>query len=202
MKRMLMTAMASSLLALAAPGVASAHHSKHHHGGHHAIGHSRHAKGSRLVTFTATSGPGATSGAPASSPATTGDTAGTVTSFENGVLTITLADKKTVVSGKVTDLTEVRCEPAASSAGPGDDEGSGDDQSESDGPGHGDNSASARAANHEQDSQDTGEGGDGNDEEAEASCTTADLKPGALVRKAELRLTSTGAEWEKVVLVR
>jgi hypothetical protein len=198
MKRMLMTAVASSLLALAAPSMASAHHSKGHHGGHHALGHSRHAARARLVTFTATSAPGSTSGTSTTPPAP-GEPAGTVTSFENGVLTITLADKKTVVSGKVTDQTELRCEPPASSTGTGDDEGGGDDQSGSDGAGNGDSSMSAHAANHQQDSQDGGEGG--NQDEAEESCTTALLVPGAMVREAELRLTSTGAEWEKVVLV-
>jgi hypothetical protein len=202
MKRMLTTAIASSMLALAAPSMASAaHHPGHHHGVHHASAHSRHARPARLVRFAALGAPGATSGTsatpPASSTTPTGESAGTVTSFSGGVLTITLTDK-TVVSGNVTERTELGCQPAASSTGTGSDESSGDDQSESDGTGHGD-TATAQTASHEQDSQDGS--GDGNQQAGEESCTTAALVPGAVVREAELRMSSGGAVWEKVDLV-
>jgi hypothetical protein len=119
MKRILLTAVSSSALALAAPGVAlAAHHGKHHHHAHHAKSHARHAKHARLIvvgsSFTS-SAPGS-SGTPApTTPATTptpGETAGTVTSFKEGVLTITLTGGKEL-SGTVNEDTEISCQPAS-----------------------------------------------------------------------------------------
>lgn len=199
MRRMLLTAMASSMLVLAAPGMASAaHHSKRHHGAHHASKHTRHAKGARLVRFTASTNHGAPSGTPATTPPT-GETAGTVTSFTGGVLTITLTDG-TVVSGKVTERTELHCQPATPpTTEPGDDdEGGGDDQSGSDGAEHGGGFTDGRAGG--QHDLLGGDGKDGNGDEGEESCTTTAFVPGAVVREAELRVSGAGAVWEKVDL--
>ena len=51
MKRMLLAAATSSLLVLAAPGVASAHHAKCHGRSHHACAHLRRAHHARIVSF-------------------------------------------------------------------------------------------------------------------------------------------------------
>src|SRR5689334_12811000 len=123
MKRMLLLAVTSSLLALAVPGVASAHH--HKHGKRHASTHEHHANKARVVTFgTLSPGPGATN---TTSSVPQGEPAGKVASFENGVLTITLADKSTV-SGKVTEDTRLECTSASAQPSTGhDDQGGGDD---------------------------------------------------------------------------
>jgi hypothetical protein len=197
MKRMLLMAVTSSLLALAVPGVASAHHGKRHH----AASHKRHASRARLITFGSAvvppaSGPTQTSPTPA---APSGESAGTVKSFEKGVLTITLKDGSTV-SGMVTEQTRLECQSAtASPTTGGDDQGAGDDQGTDSGE-HG--AATAHAADHGQQGQDGGddqgdEGGDG----GQPSCTTAALVPNAVVGEAELKLSSAGAVWEKVQLL-
>src|SRR5450759_4723630 len=108
MKRMFLAAATASMLALAAPGIASAaHHGKRHHRTRHARAH--HA---RVLVFSAastgspTTGTGSTQTTSSTAPGGSGETAGTVTSFTGGVLTITLSDG-TVVSGKVTERTEI-----------------------------------------------------------------------------------------------
>ena len=125
MRRIFLMALASSALALLAPGVASAsHHGKSRHHAHHA----RHRSSRpRLLQFgapipatgAAGSAPQSSSGIAPGSPATTttspsptGETAGTVKSFTEGVLAITLNDG-TTVSGKVTEETEIHCQSAA-----------------------------------------------------------------------------------------
>src|SRR4029077_359359 len=86
-----------------------------------------------------------------SAPApTSGETAGTVTSFVAPTLTITLNDKKTEVTGKVTESTRVECESPAPTVPGGDDEGEdgggeGDSGSGDTGSGSGDSSVSAGA---------------------------------------------------------
>jgi hypothetical protein len=201
MKRTLLTMMASSMLVFALPAVASASHGKHHHGARHSSSHRHHAKGARLLTFapaTPASGAPTTTAAP-TTPAN--ETAGTVTSFTNGVLTITLTDG-TVVSGKVTEETELHCRSAIPpSSNEGDDQGGGDDQNGRESGEHGGPSAMGMEHRDFQ-GNDGGDGqGDhqgGNDE----GCTTAALVPGAIVREAELSLSGAGAVWEKVDLVK
>ncbi len=121
------------------------------------------------------------------------ETAGTVASFTNGMLTITLTDGSTV-SGKVTDGTELECRSATPSAitadnhdqGRGDDNGvDGEDQhGGSQGPGGRDDN------------------GDENNNDQAEHCTSAALVAGAVVREAELSVSSAGAVWEKVELNR
>ena len=96
MRRILTTALASSLLALALPAAASAHHGRHHHRHHH-----RHH--ARTVVFARPS-----TTAPSNSPTQPTEAVATIASFENGVLKIALWDGSTV-SGKVTDMTEIEC---------------------------------------------------------------------------------------------
>jgi hypothetical protein len=206
MKRTLLTMMASSMLVFALPAVASASHGKHHHGARHSNSHRHHAKGARLLTFAPATVPA--SGAPATTTAPTtpaNETAGTVTSFTNGVLTITLTDK-TVVSGKVTEQTELRCTPATSPTTGDDDQGAGDDQSGSESGEHRSPVVAGQMGpSQHSDFQSGGDGGDGQDDNQggnEESCTTAALVPGAMVREAQLSLSSAGAVWEKVDLVK
>jgi hypothetical protein len=110
MNRMLLTTAMSAMLAIAAPGVASAHNAKRHHRAHH-----HHARRATVRTFGSPlppARPGSTTGTPVTPAPDSGATAGTVTSFTGGVLTITLSDG-TTVSGQVTERTELHCLPAA-----------------------------------------------------------------------------------------
>lgn len=186
MRRILLTAFASSLLAFALPAAASAHHSARHHSAHRAGAHRRH-KRAHTVVFAAgsvTSTPGTTTPKTTETPPSSSEPAGTIASYENGVLKITLADGSTV-TGKVTENTEIEC------GCPGHDGFSGDgnpgwqhDGQGSQGPGdfHGDD--------------EQGESG----EQTEKTCGVASLVAGAKVKEAELVVSSAGAVWEKVEL--
>jgi hypothetical protein len=107
------------------------------------------------------------------------DTAGTVSSFSGGVLTIQLNGGSTV-SGMVTNETELGCESASTQTQTGDGD-SGDDSSTDDS------------------SSDDG-GGDSSGEDAQM-CTTANLIPGTVVQDAELNISSAGAVWHEVDLI-
>jgi hypothetical protein len=196
MKRTLLAMMASSMLVFAVPAVASAAHGKHHHGARHGNAHKRHGKSARLVTFAPVTAPA--SGAPTTPTTPANETAGTVTSFANGVLTITLTDG-TVVSGKVTEQTKLQCTSATPSTTTGDDDqGGGDDQNGRESGEHG--GPSPMGMEHRDFHGNDGLNGNqsGNDE----SCTTAALVSPTKVREAELSLSSAGAVWEKVDLVK
>ena len=190
MRRMLLMAVMGSALALAVPGVASAHHGKRHHARHHKHAH--------LVKF-GTASVSTPSGPTATTPTTTtptGTPAGKVKSFDQatGILVITLADESTV-SGKVTEATKLECRSATSQENSGDDDqGGGDNGARVNGE-HGGPSA------HESDHHGS-DGGDVDDDNAgQTACTTAALVPGAVVGEAELLVGSGGAVWEKVELI-
>lgn len=189
MRRILPIVVAASALTLALPGAASAHHRSHHR--------SHHARRARVRTF----GAFTRSAAPVTAPTPSAPTppsppttptppspAGTVLSFTEGVLTITLPDKSTV-SGKVTENTELECVTAGEEK---DDDGPGDDTGTSD----------ARIADHGAGApgDEEREGSDHGDHEEAAPCTTEALKPGASVLGAELILTSGGPVWERIEL--
>jgi hypothetical protein len=217
MKRMLLTAATTTVMALAAPALASAaHHSNSacHRRAHHACAHVRHAHRAKLLTFgtpvpstgsgtSSTSGSGSTPPAPSvptSSGDSSGETAGTVTSFTGGVLTITLNDG-TTVSGKVTEETEIHCSPAVPTEGSeGDDheggEAGGDDGEDSHG---GESGASVHGADMSSGGSD--DGGEG-DHGSSSACTTEDLLPGTVVREAELSVGGSGAVWDHVDLIK
>jgi hypothetical protein len=191
MRRMLLMAVMGSALALAAPGVASAHHGKRHHARHHKQAH--------LVKFGSASVSTTPSGPTATTPTTTptGTPAGKVKSFdkETGLLTITLADESTV-SGKVTEATKLECRSATSQENSGDDDQRGGDDGATVGDEHGGPSA------HESDHHGSDGGGDvGDDNAGQTACTTAALVPGAVVGEAELLVGGSGAVWEKVELI-
>jgi hypothetical protein len=198
---MLTSVIASAFALLALPAGAAAHHSRHH--GRHA--HKHHATSARVVIFGARSAAGPTSTSP-TSPGSGDEAAGKVVTFEGGVLTIALSGGSQTVSGKVTEKTELRCQPATPPGESGDDQredeqgssvqsgeqdegsGSGDFAS-----GHGD--FMARSADFRgDDAQDEGDDG-------QEACTTAALTPGTVVLEAELELTGSGAVWEKLDIV-
>jgi len=194
MKRIVTTAMALSMLTLAAPGMASAARGgRHHNRAHHAGAHARHSRHVHLLAIGATtSSPGTTSGS-AGAPATptSNESAGTVASYVNGVLTITLNDGTTTISGQVNENTEIGCRPATPPPTPGSDQ-DGDEQGGAEGGG-----AWQGRDQQSGDHHDENQGGDGNEE----GCTPAALVKGAIVRRAELRLSSFGAVWEKIDLI-
>jgi hypothetical protein len=207
MKRIFLTAMASSTLALALPAVASAHHGGRHHGARHASAHKRHAAQARTVTFgapgaiTPASGSSTTPPAAPVAPSTpSSETAGTVASFTNGLLTITLSNGSTV-SGQVTDATELECQPATPPATTG-----GDDEGADDGE-HGEPAPSSwQQHDGGQQGEDGGdsqgnEAGDGGGDSVQQTCTVAALVPGAIVREAELSVSGAGSIWDKLALV-
>jgi hypothetical protein len=105
------------------------------------------------------------------------------------VLTLTLTDGSTV-SGKLTDATEIECDasaPTATAADHGDrGEGNGLDGEDH----HGGPQGPGGHDDH----------GDDNDDNEAEHCTAAALVAGAVVREAELRVSSAGAVWEKVEL--
>jgi len=211
MNRMLLTAVTSSVLAVAAPAVASAHNGKAHHHARHANTRSHHhALRARVLNFgsmTTTSGSGPSTGATGTVPtgptpaSPAGETAGTVTSFTNGVLTITLTGGS-VVTGQVTEKTEIHCQPATPATG-GEDQG--DDEGGSATSGDATSQSGPDVRSH-QDGQQGSEGGNGQDNEQGSSngqqgCTTTPLVPGTVVREAQLSVTSAGAVWDHVDLV-
>jgi hypothetical protein len=184
------TVAAAAILALAAPGAADAraHHARHHRRGKHAAVRFERLgpvgpAASSPPAGSWESGGGSSTGAPSQG---TSETAGTVASFESGVLTITLNDKSSV-SGKVTEQTEITCEavePTAHAA----DHGGGDEGEPTD-----DRSSDEQASenNDQAEQQDMGE----------ASCGLSSLKAGAVVREAELRISSTGAVFTDIELL-
>jgi hypothetical protein len=200
MRRIFLTAVASSAMALAVPGVAAAHHGKSHGSSRSASSHhKRHHRHARIMRFgSAASAPTSGSTSTPTSPTTTlaGESAGTVTSFTNEVLTITLKDG-TTVSGKVTEKTEIECAPSAPMAAASSHDGGGDQG------GQGQLGSQQEGGEPGQDGGHDGQGedqGDDNGEASQQSCTTAALVPGAAVREAELSVGGAGAVWQKVEL--
>ncbi len=141
-------------------------------------------------------------------PTSTGETAGKVLTLENGVLTIAL-NGGTRVSGQVTERTGLICLPATppTSTG-GDDQGGGDDASGGQEGEHGalpSQPSSSGVWSGEDHQQSEGDEGDeqntDNEDNQRQGCETTALTAGAVVREAELSLTSSGAVWQKIVLV-
>ena len=178
MRRILFTILACTALSAAVPAVALAHNG-HHHKRHH---HSRVRHEKFLAHRHDASD---NNGSPATG---TEPTAGTVTSFANNMLTITLNNGNTV-SGDVTNDTEVKCEnPAEDNNGDDNDLEHGDRISDH-GPGGGDDG-------NDNDLGDNNDQGDDND--ANDMCT---ITPGMAVTKAELTINGAGAFWDEVELV-
>ena len=179
MRRILYIIIACTALAVAVPAVALAHngHRGHHHKRHHHVRHEkfvghRHDRdfGNDMV-------------------------AGTVTSFANNELTITLNNGNTV-SGLVTDGTEVRCENPEDNDNNGDNDVEHGDRVADHGPGGGDNSGDN--GDRGDDNGNRGDDHHGDDNDNDAMCT---ITPGMGVRNAELRINGAGAFWDEVELV-
>jgi hypothetical protein len=193
MKRIIITLVAGTAVLAAGPAVALA---RHHHGSHRSLHAKRHAR-IRHEKFGSTDPT-----TPASSP----DNAGTVDTFSNGILTITLNDGSTV-TGKVTDATELECTAASSTTGAerdssGDGSGSGDDNggtTTTTSSGSDDNSSTTSGDDDAAENQTE----DNNDDQGEnaQSCSTTSLTHGTVVREAELNVGSGGAVWDKVELI-
>lgn len=209
MRRSLLTAVGIMALTLAAPSAALAHHG---HGRHHhkARAKAHHAK-FRVVHIgastasTSGSSPGASTGTTSPTAPTTPENAGTVTSYTNNVLTLTLNDG-TTVSGKVTSATEIRCIKAAPTTPPAgtegeETEGQGDDQGQGDTNQEGDHESSGPDES-QGDHQDDGDDEGIDQGSPEPPCDSSSLVAGAVVRAAELRIGPTGSEFESVWLVR
>jgi hypothetical protein len=141
------------------------------------------------------------------------EVSGTITSFENGVLTIQLAGTGAgTVSGTVDDMTRIECDDDAaptattSSDGSGDNSGPGSDDHS--GSGSGDNTTSSgtgsddgAAAPGAGDDDGANQGAD-DDQSEDNTCTTADLKPGARVHEAKLTTAMDGSSsFTKIELV-
>ena len=105
MKRILLLVVGAMALALTAPSVAAAHGG--HHRGHHKSQRHHHKKAHKTKVRRVQLDPITT---PGDKPGTPAANAGTIASFDNGVLTITLADGSTV-SGAVTSATRIVCSP-------------------------------------------------------------------------------------------
>jgi hypothetical protein len=210
MRRTIITAVASA--ALAVPGIALASHQSEHqlrgdHGVHHKRHHARHHHHAHIVTFgaAASSTPASGTGTSSPSPTPVGDeTAGTVASFADGTLTIKLNDGSTV-SGKVSSFTEIECRAAmaaaASHGDQGDDNGPGDDRGADGQSGSGSgNGGQDDGLGHDVGDDNGHDVGDDNGHDEAEHCTTSALVPGAVVREAELSVSSAGAVWRKVEL--
>jgi hypothetical protein len=212
MRRIYLTAMAFAALALALPGVASARHSSRHDARKAASHHRHHRHHSRKITFAAKAKTTTTTSPSAPTKTTTepmpgsGEVAGTVTSFEGGILKITLADNS-VVSGKVTEQTEISCSTPQPEGEDGDD--SGEVQDTDDNEDNQDNQDSHGGGSFSHDGGGGGFSGSNGDDMRGAStptaagptCGTAALVPGAKVHEAELSISGAGAVWDKVDLI-
>ena len=191
MKRILLAAVACFSLLVALPAVSAAHSTGHHRG----VSHRSHARngsghrnrsrhhGKRLEHFNS----------PASGTGTPAAAANTVQSFQNGVLTIKLADGSTV-SGLVNTDTQVSCETMG-----GDfrshDRGNGSSGSSNSGD-QGDQNGNDDNGNGNGDNGDQGDGGQTND----PSCMSALQTAGTTVRDAELSVSTGSAVWRDVEL--
>ena len=200
MKRIATTTSLAALLLLASTGIAQArgHHARHHRRGKHGVAHIERILSPVAPALNEHTGGGASSSGPGSPGSQAGDSteaAGTVTSFAHRVLTITLNDG-TTVSGQVTEQTEIGCQPAEATAHAASEDGGGDH-------GSGDESGSSREDGDEGsgDQSEQDDQNDGNESAGPASCSTASLVPGAVVREAELRVSSAGSVFLHVELI-
>jgi hypothetical protein len=153
-----------------------------------------------------------------------GADSGTIASFTNGVLTITLANGQSV-SGQVTPATEIKCEAAenenevenenetgdrAHAADHGGDDGSSDGGdnsgpgSTSSGPGSGEEPTPApMPAPTGTQPAPSGENEQGDDNEQQATpCGQDALTPGTKVHEAELHTTAGGLVFDEVEVVK
>lgn len=118
--------------------------------------------------------------------------AGTIASFTNGLLTITLADGSTV-SGHVGPGTEITCQT--------------EDEHEHGEHHHGGHAGAASEGSGERgddgdDDDGDGDHGGGDDGDDDNVCGAADLVAGVAVHEADLELTAGGATFEEIELLK
>jgi hypothetical protein len=120
------------------------------------------------------------------------ENAGTVTSYADGELTITLFDGGTL-TGKVTDETEIQCDvedsAAKASHDPGDDEEGDDDRGDRGDRDEGDDDHGDRHDGDRKRCDDDGE-----------ECGVEALTPGRAVEEASLKIGSDGRTWTEIEL--
>jgi hypothetical protein len=171
----------AALALLATPAVAGAHRSGDDHGRHH--GRHHHGKKAQVREVT-------------------GAAAGTIASFADNELTITLANGKSY-SGLVTHRTRLKCETAAPQSTTAKSARRGADDNHDAGDDHGGDRGNR--------SDDDGDNHDANDDHGNAdhangngngACTTAALTAGTKVAYAKLVLKSDGATWKKIKLLK
>jgi hypothetical protein len=203
MKRLIITLAAMAALAVAMPAGVLAKHHGHTHGKR---SHSHHARllrfGSLSTSSTGTTGPTGPSGPQTSS----GDTAGTVDSFDGTKLVIKLNDGSTV-SGNVTSATEIECEAPQQAGATGDDDSSegvdnddaqGDDEN---GQQPSDDQQTATPTAHESDSGETGDDS-GDEGSSQSACGTSALTAGTIVKEAELMVGPGGSVFHSIHLIK
>jgi hypothetical protein len=190
MRRIILTAVAAS--ALAVPGVALASHNDEQHGHElrhgDRVAHHHRDSSARVVSF--------------------GEPAGTVASFADGKLAIALNDG-TTVSAKVTAGTEIECRTAIAAdardgaqGGPDDQEVRGDQDGDRADRGDGAQSGSGPGSGRQQDAGREDDGRDDGAEDKAEHCLPTALVTGAVIREAELSVSSAGAVWREIELSR
>jgi hypothetical protein len=197
MRRLLFTALTSAALLVggSATALAQSHAGHHHHSSH---SHRSAVRTERWGTTTVRSTDQSSSSpapANAAAPASTPHPAGTVASFSGGVLIVRLNDGS-MVSGLVTDATELACQAAATNATP---HGEGGDDQGEESPGN-DGHDGGDGADEGQGGPGGGHDGGGDEQATAPLCSTGALTPGAVVGEAELRISSAGAVWVKLEL--
>jgi hypothetical protein len=117
--------------------------------------------------------------------------AGTIASFEGGVLTINLFHGSSV-SGLVTDDTEIECDN-------GDDHG--DEDADGEGGRHGETGDADDEGHHEQGDDENHGGDDDEGEDDDHECSVDDLTVDRVVQEAELELANGDAVFEEIELL-
>jgi hypothetical protein len=198
MKRTAISTIAAGALVLGAPSAALAHHHHHHHrpssARHHA--HTHHLRVQHAAPLSTTT-----------STHESGDGAGKVLSFTEGVLTIQPSHGPTL-SAAVTAGTEIICEAtdgtATASAAAGDSGSSGSQEG-----GNANSVGEAGGLPPWLSAEPSPPGGDesANDQQTEEvalegqPCGESALVPGALVRQADLRIVASGATFDEITLI-
>lgn len=197
MRKMFLIAVASCTLLAIAPATALAKHSSRHHRGHHARVHHK-SFGTDPASPTTPSG--------TTTPVNTAPATLSVVNFTpnagdptTGTLTISDANGQPH-TGMVTGDTRLICvEPQQPpNTSPSNTGSSGSWQGHDHG---GDNGGSNQAGGgDDQGDQSQGDDQGQGDDEGQNQCSTADLQPGTPVQFADLSMTSSGNQWDTVVL--
>ncbi len=193
MRKFLFTFMAGAALLAIGPASALA---RHHGRSHRAAKHHARIRFERFGSSDM-SQPGALSGASTQQSSTSDENAGIVSGFKDGVLTITLKSDGSMVTGTVTSATEVKCDMPENSSTTMHSEGDGGSRSGDNGQ-SGDNNQNG---DENQNGDNNQNGDDQGEEQGQQNCMSALEMSGTTVREAELRLSSTGATWDKIELV-